>query len=44
MDRIYRVAQHGKTFHAVINYEPAGIEVVLGALKTKDRFASDYTE
>lgn len=34
----------GKTFHVIVNYEPEGTEVVLGALKTKDRFASDYKE
>jgi hypothetical protein len=32
----------GKTFHAVVNYEPEGTEVVLGDLRTKERFATDY--
>jgi hypothetical protein len=25
-----------------VNYEPQGVEVALGALKTRDRFATDY--
>jgi hypothetical protein len=32
----------GKTFCAIVNYEPQGVEVALGALKTRDRFATDY--
>ena len=32
----------GKTFHALVNYEPKGTEVMLGSLKTKERFATDY--
>jgi hypothetical protein len=32
----------GQTFHAVVNYEPKGAEVVLGDLRTKERFATDY--
>jgi hypothetical protein len=35
---------NGKTFHAIINYEPAGVEVKLGALTTTERFATDYKE
>ena len=35
---------NGKTIHAIVNYEPEGIEVVCGALKTHDRFATDYEE
>ncbi|MCZ7645319.1 MAG: hypothetical protein M5U26_08545 [Planctomycetota bacterium] len=32
----------GKTFHALVNYEAEGTEVVLGELKTTARFATDY--
>ncbi|MCZ7645252.1 MAG: hypothetical protein M5U26_08210 [Planctomycetota bacterium] len=32
----------GKSFHALVSYEPAGTEVVLGTLKTKARFATDF--
>ena len=34
----------GKTFHAIVNYEPEGTEVTLGTLKTRERFATDYDE
>lgn len=34
--------QDGRTLHAIVNYEPAGTAVVLGALKTTERFASDF--
>ena len=32
----------GKTFHAIVNWESKGTEVVLGTLKTKERFATDW--
>jgi hypothetical protein len=32
----------GKVFHVIVNYEPAGTEVALGDLKTKERFGTDY--
>lgn len=32
----------GKSFHAIVNYEPAGKETALGKLKTKERFATDW--
>jgi hypothetical protein len=32
----------GKTFHALVSYEPENTEVQLGELKTTDRFATDY--
>ena len=32
----------GKAFHVIVNYESEGTEVVLGDLKTKERFATDY--
>jgi hypothetical protein len=32
----------GKTFHALVSYEPEGTEVVVGDLRTKERFATDY--
>jgi len=35
------VLRDGKVFHAVVNYEPQGTEVVLGDLKTTARFATD---
>ena len=34
----------GKVFHVIVNYEPAGTEVALGDLKTKERFGTDYPE
>ncbi|MBM4041325.1 MAG: hypothetical protein FJ290_22720 [Planctomycetes bacterium] len=34
----------GKLIHVVVNYELEGTEVVLGALRTKQRFATDYRE
>jgi len=36
--------KNGAVFHALANYEPEGTEVALGALKTTERFASDYPE
>ena len=33
-----------KAFTIIVNYEPEGTEVVLGELKTKDRFIMDYKE
>ncbi len=33
--------KNGKTCHAIVNYEPKGTEVVLGSIKTKERFATD---
>lgn len=32
----------GPAFSTIVNYEPAGVVVVLGALKTNERFATDY--
>jgi len=34
----------GRTFHAIVNYEPEGTEVTLDPLKTSDRFTTDYEE
>ena len=34
----------GKTFHAIVNHEPAGVEVRLGDLTTTERFTTDYKE
>ncbi|MBM4042063.1 MAG: hypothetical protein FJ290_26505 [Planctomycetes bacterium] len=34
----------GQPFQVLVNFEPEGMEVVLGALRTKERFASDYKE
>jgi len=34
----------GNTFRAIVNYEPEDMEVVLGELRTKERFATDYTD
>jgi len=34
----------GKPFTVIVNYEPEGTEVVLGGLKTKERFATDCPE
>jgi len=35
---------NGKTFHAIVNFRPEGGEVALGALKSGERFATDYEE
>ena len=35
---------NGKTFHAIVNYQPEGAEVAAGPLKTHERFATDYGE
>jgi hypothetical protein len=34
----------GRTFRAVANFEPEGVEVRLGELRTKGRFATDYPD
>ncbi len=34
----------GKVFQVLVNFEPEGTEVVLGGLKTKECFATDYRE
>jgi len=34
--------EDGAGFYALANYESAGVEVLLGPLKTRDRFATDY--
>ena len=34
----------GKVFQALVNYEPEGTEVVLGEVRTKERFATDYKQ
>jgi len=40
-----RVARgDGTVFHVIVNHEPEGVEVTLGGLKTRDRFATDYPE
>jgi len=36
--------EDGKLIHVIVSYEPEAVEVVLGALKTKQRFATDYKE
>lgn len=36
------ITNDGKSFNAIVNFEPPGTEVVLGDLKTKERFATDY--
>jgi hypothetical protein len=34
--------EDGRTFRAIANYEPDGVEVRLGTLRTAQRFATDY--
>ena len=34
----------GKIIRAIANFEPEGVEVRLGALRTAQRFATDYPE
>lgn len=36
------VLKDGTVCHAIVNYEPAGVEVVLGGLRTSERFATDF--
>jgi hypothetical protein len=32
----------GKSFSAIVNFEAAEVDVVLGELKTRERFATDF--
>jgi hypothetical protein len=36
------VVNDGQSFLAIVNFEPQGVEVVLGELKTRERFATNY--